>query len=44
MAAVNIFCIGRLLHCAQILERRGHRDATYGEIAALTMGPLQGRT
>ena len=38
MAAVTVFCVGRLLECAQTLKTRGLQDCTYSKIAFLTMG------
>jgi proton-coupled amino acid transporter len=40
MAVLTVFCVGRLLSCAQLLERRGFQDVEYSEIARVAMGPL----
>lgn len=39
MAAITVFCVGRLLACSQLLERRGFRDVEYSQIAMAAMGP-----
>lgn len=43
MAAITVFCVGRLLDCAQTLKRHGLQDCTYSEIAFVSMGRMGAR-
>ena len=43
MAIITVFCVGRLLECAQALKRRGLEECTYSEIARISMGPVGAR-
>ena len=43
MAILCTFCVCRLITCSHLMEGHGRRNASYGEIAAFSLGPLGAR-